>query len=135
MKENAQKIKEKLKEFFKTQPNVQIAYIYGSFLKKGFPRDLDIAVVTEETPPEKELRLELKLGREAEKAINHKYTVDLRIINQAPPHFKFEIIEKGEPIFVREKAFLIEFEAHVISEYQDYQSTLEFLTSSFLGKT
>ncbi|RLG57904.1 MAG: nucleotidyltransferase domain-containing protein [Candidatus Hydrothermarchaeota archaeon] len=113
-------IKSEIKKILKTMPNILFAYIHGSFLKEKF-RDIDVAIYLDKeyeydkkTILKKELELEEILGRKI------KYPVDVRVLNNSPLSFRFNVIRYGEILFSKNEDVRSDFEALTISEYHDF---------------
>lgn len=62
----------------------------------------------------KELELEEILGRKI------KYPVDVRVLNNSPLSFRFNVIRYGEILFSKNEDVRSDFEALTISEYHDF---------------
>ena len=112
------RIKSEIKKILKTMPNILFAYIHGSFLKEKF-RDIDVAIYLDKeydkkTILKKELELEEILGRKI------KYPVDVRVLNNSPLSFRFNVIKYGEVLFSKNEDVRSDFEALTISEYHDF---------------
>jgi len=105
-------------EILRSVPEILFAYIHGSFLMGRF-RDVDIAVYLRGSHDKKSiLKTELKLEELLERKIG--YAVDVRVLNQAPLSFRFNVIRHGELVFSRDENLRSDFEALTISEYHDF---------------
>ncbi len=112
--------------------DVEIAYIFGSFLEGHF-EDIDVGVVVKENlPREKMIRIKMELGRIIEKNIGHIADVDVKILNRTPIYFQYEVIKNGKLIFFRDKEKPMVYEAEVLSKYLDYKYTLDKFKKMFL---
>jgi predicted nucleotidyltransferase len=108
------------------RPEILFAYIYGSFLEKGFFRDIDIAIYVElEVRVEDYFRYENDIGNEIERAIGKEFNADVRIINGSPIVFKYHAI-KGRLIDNKNDERRIEFVSHVLSRYFDLRGILHY---------
>ncbi len=93
------KIIEKIKAILEKDERIAFAYIHGSIVENSNTvRDIDIAVWLKpgidhlEYALEMGLKLELELGA----------PVDLHVLNNAPPPFKYSVYTKGKPIVVHD---------------------------------
>ncbi len=78
--------------------NVVFAYLYGSFARREYHRfsDIDVAVYQKKCDMEEYLKILAFMridGRE----------VDLRILNNAPPFFRYKVIKEGILLFCRDE--------------------------------
>jgi predicted nucleotidyltransferase len=84
-KPTQREIIDRLKQFFTAKPEVALAYVYGSFLRREDWRDLDVAVLIEraaEGPEIDPFRRGLRLAAELEEFLGRPYReVDLRVLN------------------------------------------------------
>jgi len=100
-----------LKLFLEQEKSIIFAYLYGSFNEGYKFNDIDIAIYVEGTETiheEKLLHLQLSLAAKAELLLD-SYEIDLRILNQAPLSFKFNVVNNGTILFSRDKNQLIQF--------------------------
>lgn len=88
---------EKLTETLGKREEIMFAYVYGSFLTGNF-RDVDVAIYITES---KDVSYELELEVELEEPL--KLPVDVRILNSAPPSFRFSVIKNGLILFSRDE--------------------------------
>jgi len=77
---------------------VLLALVYGSFTRRSFFRDVDVAVYTGGLADDP-LRLETLLCAELSRAVG--LPVDVRVIDEAPPLFKLRVLREG--VVVHEK--------------------------------
>ncbi|MEM3562386.1 MAG: nucleotidyltransferase domain-containing protein [Candidatus Jordarchaeaceae archaeon] len=79
--------------------NVVFAYVYGSYARgmAGRFSDLDIAVFLRDSGHQRymELLSELPVDIDVE--------VDVRVLNDAPPLFRYNVIREGKLLFVKDK--------------------------------
>ena len=112
------KVIREIVEILRGMPEILFAYVHGSFLKDRF-RDVDVAVYLGGNYDKKSiLKEELKLEELLEREI--EYPVDVRVLNNAPLSFRFNVIKHGELIFSRDENRRSTFEALTISEYHDF---------------
>ena len=88
-------VKERLEE----NDNVVFAYVYGSYARGKGTRfsDLDIAVFLRDCgyEPFMELLAELPVDVDVE--------FDVRVLNDAPPLFRYNVVREGKLLFVKDK--------------------------------
>ncbi len=116
-------------DIFNESP-VIFAYLYGSHAK-GEPHpfsDVDVAVFIESTERYTDLNLELSFSLKLDERLNHKCSIELRIINNLPLTVVGEVLKYGHLIYSRDEAKRVEYETqsrlayfdflHVIRNYQ-----------------
>lgn len=93
-------IVEKVGECLERSSNVLFAYIYGSYAKERANRfsDLDIAVYLRDKGHEKFMELLAKLPVEV------NVEIDVRVLNDAPPLFRYNVIKEGKPLFIKDRS-------------------------------
>jgi len=116
---------EKLKEFFKSQKDVKLAYLFGSAAKGkvGKLSDIDIAVLLDERLSKKDhFHLELELiGRIT--SLLKINTIDLVVMNESTILMNFNII-KGI-LLKGEDSVKIKVESGILSQYLDIKYHLQ----------
>lgn len=98
-------------------PEIEFAYVHGSFVDGNPFKDIDIAILTENRqtdPLNYELDLEVKLYRKLD------FPADVRVLNSAPNAFCFHVIKEGALLFTRDENKRSEFETRVFSSYADF---------------
>jgi len=93
--EEKKKILRKLEKYFRKFRFVKGIIVFGSFVERSYFRDIDIVLLTggkinEERILEMIVELEKEIGIE----------VDIKVWEELPLSFKFEVLKKGKPIFV-----------------------------------
>jgi predicted nucleotidyltransferase len=124
-------IMERLRYSLKKRPNLLFAYVYGSFVMADKFRDIDIAVYLKQipsTPLHVELELETELGN-----IIKNYLVDVRILNNAPLSFRYNVIKSGKPIVVVDDDARTDFEEATLSNYFDFSPFRKMYLKETLG--
>lgn len=123
-----QEIINRLKQFFAAKPEVVLAYVYGSFLRREAWRDLDVAVLMEpgalgtESDP---FNRGLRLAAELEDFLGHpRVEVDLRVLNEAPLAFQYQVIKAGQLLVSRDERTRILYESRLMIEYLDFKWVL-----------
>ncbi|NJE60189.1 nucleotidyltransferase domain-containing protein [Thermococcus sp. 21S7] len=114
---NVNEVKEKLKRALEKHPEVVFAYLHGSVLETEHPRDVDVAlyVVGVEDP----LKYELSIAVELERCLGKE--TDVRILNDAPPSFRYRVVSKGEVILSRDEEKRLSFVERTVEEYLDFE--------------
>ena len=97
---------------------IDLAYVYGSFLKRDDFRDIDIAIhISRELAAYQRFKLSSKVAGSLEKKIQPRVEFDLRVLNCAPAYFQYEVISQGMVVLERDQDMRVDYEAHLISEY------------------
>jgi len=94
---------------------IAAAYCHGSFLTDAFA-DIDLGVLLY-TALGDPVIYEMSLENELEKLIS--YSVDIRVINEAPISF-CQAVVRGKVILDRDPNRRAEFESRVLREYFDF---------------
>ncbi len=114
---------------------IDIAYVYGSFLNRDDFRDIDIAIhISREMPPYQRFKFSQRIARDLEHGAEPKIDFDVRILNYAPPYFQYEVICKGILMLERDEERRVDYEAHLISEYLDLKYMYDSLDKAFLAR-
>lgn len=127
-------ILEKVKECLSKFSEVDIGYVFGSFLRGKFT-DVDVAVLLSETPrPHDSVKIAMRVAQALEEVFEFKFVFDVKVLNSSPIYFQYEVIRDGEPIFYRDEATRISYEAMVLSEYLDYKDVLDWFDEKLLAR-
>lgn len=104
-------------------PEVRLAYLFGSRVdgRVGPLSDYDFAVLLEndQSAPAIRARLAHELG-----LVLGANRIDVVILNRAPVELAYTVITQGRPIYQRDEAARVEYEAEVMSRYGDYLPVL-----------
>lgn len=110
---------EKISDILKAKEYILFAYIFGSFVSDDEVKDIDVGVFISSVENKSPLKLELKLEGEIEDAIH--IPVDIRIINNAPSSFIYNVLKGGIVIVDNNKSLRSDFEGLVYKKYFDFQ--------------
>ncbi len=114
---------------------VDIAYIFGSFLKSDRFNDIDVALVlSKELNPYNRFKFAMKVAKELEREIKPRFEFDVKILNYSPIEFQHEVLKEGKIVFLRDENKRIEYESRLISTYLDLREMYDFLDKKFLVK-
>ncbi|MEW6426066.1 MAG: nucleotidyltransferase domain-containing protein [Bacillota bacterium] len=112
---------------------VELAYLFGSFVRGEVYHDLDLGLVLNESLSLKERwPYALKVAGEAEKAIKYAVPVDVRLLNEAPPKFSYQVLKTGRLLFARSEAVRIRYEKEIMLAYLDFQETDRWFDAKLL---
>ncbi len=115
--------------------DVEIAYIFGSFLKSEKFEDIDVGLVlNKELSPYERFKLSMKAARELERKIKPRLEFDVKILNNSTVEFQHEVLKKGRVVFSRDEDKRIEFESRLISTYLDHKVMYNFIDKAFLAR-
>lgn len=116
-------------------PQVEVGYLFGSFLDREDFRDIDVALRFSESADSHTVlrKLASRIGRDLEKAMTPRREVDVLILNAAPIAFQHAVVKRGKPVFVLNEVSRIRYEAATLSDYLDYREMLEWLDRRFLA--
>jgi len=114
---------------------VSAAYVFGSYVHDDDFNDIDVALlISNELNPYASFKFEMRVARELERQIKPRFEFDVKILNQSPIEFQYEVLEKGEAVFLRDRTETVEYEFKTISNYLDFQTTTEYLNKKFLAR-
>ncbi|PJF47667.1 MAG: nucleotidyltransferase domain-containing protein [Chloroflexi bacterium] len=126
-------LKRALADHLSSRPEIVFAMLYGSAAEGRPFRDVDVAVYVDESQLAGRDRYAyiFMLADVLEQCI--PYPVDVRLINDAPLPFRYNI-SRGQPIFARDPAALADFLSRTWDEYLDFQPVamkyLEYLRTA-----
>ncbi len=117
-----------LEEYFAGQPQVLVAYVFGSQAtgKAGPLSDLDVAALLagEPTPSECfDARLEFIGGL---MSLLHTNDVDVLILNDVPLIMRYQVLRTGRVIFCRDRQAMIDFRVRTLNEFFDFKPVVDY---------
>jgi predicted nucleotidyltransferase len=117
-----------LADFFAQQPDVVVAYLFGS-VAKGTARaqsDVDVAVLLDERlePRQQSERYLALLGGEVDRFADRP--LDVRLLNGTTPLFCSQVVKHGQVIYERTRAERIAFEVSTMANYADTKPMRDF---------
>jgi len=125
----------KIGEIVSKFDDVDIAYIFGSFLESEKFEDIDVGLVlNKDISPYARFKLSMKVARELERKIKPRLEFDVKILNHSPIEFQHEVLKKGRVVFSRNEDKRIEFESRLISTYLDHRVMYDFIDKAFLAR-
>lgn len=103
-------------------PGVAFAYLFGSAIQGRDFRDVDIAVYLAPCPASsyERFKLAMRIARRLEHSLQPRYEVDVRVLNEAPVLFGYEVLRTGRLLFEHDPEGRIGYEAQLLSAYLDY---------------
>lgn len=115
--EEKEKIISKIKECLQPRHEISFAYLHGSFAGSKTFADVDIAIYLD---PDTAGHLDYEVSLEGllEKVAGVPF--DVRVINNAPPSFCYNVLRKGYPILVRDQNARCDFQARTLDMYFDF---------------
>ncbi|SFR03837.1 type VII toxin-antitoxin system MntA family adenylyltransferase antitoxin [Desulfoscipio geothermicus] len=112
---------EKLTHTLNKQTNAAFAYIHGSFLDDQAFGDVDIAIYyAENNLPPKEQIIQHELSLEMILQEKFNYLFDVRIINNAPLSFCYNVLKNGRLLYSNDEELRIQFVTRTIDDYIDF---------------
>jgi predicted nucleotidyltransferase len=126
---------ERIAQIISNYPEVQTAYVFGSFLEREDFRDIDIALLfSENSSSYRALKLALHIGSDLDLGIKPGRDFDVRVLNNAHPEFQYEVVKNGRSVFSRNKQERYDFEAEVISAYLDLKEMYDTYDRKYLAR-
>lgn len=132
-KSEREKIINTIGNFLKNYPELDFAYVHGSFLTPGHFGDIDIAVHLGNSLPNhgdksvkdvkgikvfNEVKYEINLEVALEELL--RYPVDVRVLNQAPLSFQYSVLKNGRLVLERNENARVSFQTKTLSMYFDF---------------
>jgi hypothetical protein len=108
----------KISAFLSQQAEIVFAFLYGSFLREKFFRDIDIGTFVKSIDPEEYFNFENSQAYQLEQKLGFLLPMEVKIINQAPISFRFEVI-RGTLLFSRDEALQADFMEATARKYLD----------------
>ena len=121
-----------IRSFLEKVPDLLFAYVHGSFITDEKFRDIDVAIYLKAAPLSP-LQMELELETELLGVVN-KCPVDVRILNDAPLSFRYNVIKHGKPLVVIDDDARSDFEENVFSQYFDFVPYRKLYLKKALGR-
>src|SRR3990172_10849016 len=121
-KEDKDFLIKRISEILEADERIIFAYIFGSFISGNGFRDIDVAVFIsgEDAHP---LKAELEMEAKIEAATH--LPVDVRIINNAPLSFVYNVLKHKSVIVDKDKSLRTDFEGLIFKKYFDYRHLRE----------
>jgi predicted nucleotidyltransferase len=114
---------------------IDLAYIFGSFLERDDFNDIDVAIhLCKDQMPYQRFKLASKVARSLEQAVQPRVEFDVRILNYAPAYFQYEVICKGVVVLERDHERRVDYESDLISEYLDLKYMYDLFDQAFLAR-
>lgn len=121
-----------IRSFLEKLPDLLFAYVHGSFITDEKFRDVDVAVYLKAAPVSP-LQMELDLETEVLDVVK-KYPVDVRILNNAPLSFRYNVIKHGKSLVVIDDDARSNFEESTFSHYFDFAPYRKLYLKEALGR-
>jgi uncharacterized protein len=119
-------------------PEIQFAWIYGSFTRHEAFQDIDLALYISrmicDMDPYALYKLQMQVAREVEEKIISPVPVDVRVLNDAPVEFQYEVIKTGRLVYERNREQRTDYEADIISRYLDLRYLFDRMDQAFLAR-
>ncbi|MEM4168916.1 MAG: nucleotidyltransferase domain-containing protein [Thermoproteota archaeon] len=109
-----EEICKRLREALNSMPDVKIAVLFGSALKRNLVRDLDVGVYMEGEP---DLKRVVEIAGVLEDSTG--IPVDVVPLNKAPPRLRLKALSKGVRLVVRDSKLYAILLSGALSEAMD----------------
>ncbi len=97
-REEKDRVLKKLRELLSKHTEIVLAIAFGSFLKDYPFRDIDIAIYVVGNSDALDLKFELE--EELEESVG--YSIDVTVLNDAPPWFVKKVLREGLVLFTKQ---------------------------------
>lgn len=115
--EEKAQLREKIRSFLVSRREILFAYLHGTFCAGENFRDIDLALYidrTEISALDYELNLEVLLQD------TFGYPFDVRLLNNCPASFAYQVIKDGERVYVADDDQRTRFEETILARYLDF---------------
>lgn len=109
----------RVSEILKTKIYILFAYIFGSFVSGDAFNDIDIGLFIDDKKSKSTLKIELELENELEESLHVPF--DVRIINNAPLSFIYNMLKNKIVILDKDKNLRTDFEGLIYKKYFDFK--------------
>lgn len=110
---------DRISGILETRKYILFAYIFGSFVSGDSYKDIDVGLFVDDKKSISSLKIELEIENELEDAIH--VPCDVRIINNAPLSFVYNILKEKIVILDRDNSLRADFEGIIYKKYFDFQ--------------
>lgn len=125
-----ERIERTLVGVLESEPDLEFAWLHGSFLVADKFRDIDIGVhlsVPVEVRSQRGLELSVRLDQEI------GFPIDVRVLNDAPVTFLFHVFREGRLLLSRNDERLADLMERTVREYLDAAPLLRQATIEAYG--
>lgn len=129
--EDRKAVIESIKAYLRNRPDILFAYLHGSFFSGDRFRDIDIAIYLK-PPFSNPLQVELEMEAKLSGAVK-RYPIEVRILNNAPLSFRYNVIKHGQPIIVVDDDLRCDFMEATLSNYFDFAPFRKMYLKEALG--
>lgn len=112
------------------EPDVEFAWLHGSFLGGGGFHDVDVGVHLNGAADVRSRRA-LDLGLRLDRDVG--FSIDVRVLNDAPVTFLFHVFREGRLLFSRNDERLADLMERTVREYLDMEPLLRRATIEAYG--
>ena len=129
------RIIDQLRRCLAGREGVLLGYLYGSFLRHGRFHDIDIGLlVSGKRELYESYKYAMRIASDLERCITPRYEIDLRILNDAPVEFQYEVVRTGHLLVARDEATRVDFEAGVIAQFLDLKYLYDRIDRALLAR-
>ena len=125
-----ERITRTLTKVLESEPNLEFAWLHGSFLGSARFHDIDVGVhlnAAADVRFRRELDLAVRLDRET------GFPVDVRMLNDAPATFLFHVFQQGHLLLSRNDELVASLMEQTAREYLDMAPLLRRATVEAYG--
>ena len=125
-----ERIRRTLVAVVESEPDLEFAWLHGSFLVADKFRDIDIGIHLN-APVEARLRRGLELAVRLDQEIG--FPIDVRVLNDAPVAFLFHVFREGRLLLSRNDERLADLMERTVRDYLDTAPLLRQATIEAYG--
>lgn len=111
---------QRLRQLLEVRPEINFAYVHGSFIDEVAYHDMDVALYLDPSPADP-FDYEMALSVELTRAL--RLPVDVHVLNGAPLGFQHQAL-RGKLLFARDEEVLTDFIERVAWEYMQFSHYL-----------
>ena len=126
---NNSEILARLAGYFEIKSGVRLVFLFGSAAsgKMTEESDIDIGILFEKQPDIFEIN---ELKSELNGIL--KREIDIAVLNSAAPVLKMQVLNKGIPVFTKDKKYYNQFFVDTINQYDDLKQTRKVCEDNIL---
>lgn len=110
---------EKISDFLKIKQYIIFAYLFGSFVSQDTFSDIDIGIFITNSQYKSPLDIELDLEIELQNIVH--IPVDVRVLNNAPLSFVYNVLKNMVVVVDKNKTLRADFEGLIYKKYFDFK--------------
>ena len=119
--ESREELKQRLRALLEARPEIQFAYLHGSFAEEGLPyHDVDVALYLEPAQAAVLDLFDYAMELSTDLTLQFHVPVDVQMLNEAPLDFQHSVFQ-GELLFARDEEAMMDLLEQVAWEFMQFE--------------